>query len=84
MLDLQDRFMMWLMNMFYESLKDDLDRLGKRLFDALTKNDQKNIDLYMRMITETRGIITDMEDENLEIKDFIHMIADKYGLMKDD
>jgi len=84
MSDLQDRFMMWLMNNFYESLKDDLDSLGKRLSEALTKNDQTNIDLYFRMITETRGIVKDMEDENMDIKDFVHLIAQKYGLMKDD
>ena len=84
MLDLQDRFMMWLMNMFYESLKDDLDSLGKRLSEALTENKQEDIDLYFRMVKETRGIVKDMEDENLDIKDFIHMIAEKYGLMTDD
>ena len=81
MSDLQDRFMMWLMNMFYEALKDDLDSLGKRVSEALTNDKQKDVDTYLRMITETRGIIKDMEDENLEIKDFIHLIAEKYGLM---
>ena len=84
MLNLQDRFMMWLMNQFYESLKDDLDRLGKRLSKALAEDKQTDIDTYMRMVTETRGIVKDMEDENFEIKDFVHMIADKYGLMTDD
>ena len=83
MSDLPDRFMMWLMNQFYESLKDDLDSLGKRVSEALTNDKQKDVDTYLRMITETRGIIKDMEDENLEIKDFIHMIAHKYGLMTD-
>ena len=84
MSDIQDRFMMWLMNQFYESLKDDLDSLGKRVSKALTENKQKDVDTYLRMITETRGIVKDMEDENLDIKDFIHMIAEKYGLMTDD
>jgi len=81
MSDLQDRFMMWLMNQFYESLKDDLKALGKRVSEALTNDKQKDVDTYLRMITETRGIIKDMEDENLEIKDFVHLIAHKYGLM---
>ena len=76
--------MMWLMNEFYESLKDDLESLGKRLSEALTKDKRDDIDLYMRMVTETRGIVKDMEDENLEIKDFVHLIAKKYGLMNDD
>ena len=83
MSDLQERFMMWLMNQFYESLKDDLNSLGKRVSEALTNNKEKDVDTYLRMITETRGIIKDMEDENLEIKDFIHMIAHKYGLMEE-
>jgi len=76
--------MMWLMNQFYESLKDDLDRLGKRLSKALAEDKQTDIDTYMRMVTETRGIIKDMSDENFEIKDFVHMIAHKYGLITDD
>ena len=84
MSDLQDRFMMWLMNQFYESLKDDLVSLGKRVSEALTNNKQKDVDTYLRMITETRGILKDMEDENLDIKDFVHLIAKKYGLITDD
>lgn len=84
MSDLQDRFMMWLMNQFYESLKDDLDSLGKRVSEALTNNKQQDVDTYLRMITETRGIIKDIEDENMDIKDFVHLIAKKYGLMEDD
>lgn len=83
-MDLQDRFMMWLMNEFYESLKDDLDRLGKRVSEALTANKTKEVDTYLRMITETRAIIKDMEDENFEITDFVQLIAKKYGLMDDD
>ena len=84
MSDLQDRFMMWLMNQFYESLKDDLDSLGKRVSEALTNNKQNEVDTYLRMITETRGIIKDMEDENLEVKDFFLLIAHKYGRTTDD
>ena len=83
MSDLQDRFMMWLMNQFYESLKDDLKALGKRVSEALTNDKQKDVDTYLRMITETRGILKDMEDENMEIKDFVHLIAKKYGLMEE-
>jgi len=84
MSDLQDRFMMWLMNNFYDSLKDDLERLGKSLSKALAENKQTDIDLYLRMVKETRGIVTDMEDENMDIKDFVHLIAHKYGLITDE
>jgi len=83
MSDLQDRFIMWLMNQFYESLKEDLDSLGKRVSESLTNNKQKDVDTYLRMITETRGIITDMEEENMDIKDFVQLIAHKYGLMEE-
>lgn len=83
MSDLQDRFVMGLMNEFYEALKDDLDSWGKRLSEALTENKQMDIDLYFRMSTETRGIMKDMEDENMGPKEFIQLIAQKYGLMKD-
>ena len=76
--------MMWVMNNFYESLKDDLERLGKSLSKALAENKQTDIDLYLRMVKETRGIVTDMEDENMDIKDFVHLIAHKYGLMTDE
>lgn len=84
MSDLQDRFVMWLMDEFYESLIEDLDGYGKRLSKALTDGKQREIDTYMRMITETRGIISDMSDENMGPKEFIQLIAKTYGLMKDE
>ena len=84
MSDLQDRFVMWLMNEFYESLLEDLDKSGVRVSKALTDNRGKDVDLYLKMITDTRGIIKDMSDENMGPKEFIQLIAQTYGLMKDE
>lgn len=84
MLDLQERFITWLMSGFYESLQEDLDRYGKRVSKALTENKGTDVDLYLNMITETRGIIKDMADENMGPKEFMQLIAKTYGLMKDD
>ena len=84
MTKLQDRFILWLMNEFYETLQEDLNRYGKRVSKALTENKDTDVDLYLRMITETRGIIKDMSDENMGPKEFIQLIAKTYGLMKDE
>ena len=84
MTDLQERFILWLMNNFYEKLQEDLDNYGKRVSKALTENKGTNVDLYLRMITETREIIKDLSDENMGPKEFIQLIAQTYGLMKDE
>ena len=79
MLDLSDRFVNWLMSGFFESLQEDRQRYAERLTEAVTEGDQTNMKLYMKMITETQGIIDDLSDENMEIKDFVHLILEKYG-----
>ena len=84
MSDLQDRFVLWLMDGFYESLKEDLDKWGKQVSKALTDGKERDVDTYLRMITDTRGIIEDMSDENMGPKEFIHLIAQGYGLIKDE
>lgn len=84
MSDLQDRFIMWLMNEFYESLQEDLDRYGKQVSKSLTENKGRDVDTYLKMITDTRGIIKDMSEENMGPKEFVQLIAKKYGLMKDE
>jgi len=80
MLDLQDRFINWLMSGFYESLQEDRQRYAERLTEAVKKGDKTDIMLYMGMIKETQGILNDLSDENMEIKDFVHLLAEKYGL----
>jgi len=85
MLDLQDRFINWLMSGFYESLQEDMKRYSERLTEAVKKNDENDIDLYFRMMKETRGILSDLSDENMEIKDFVNLILGKYcGLDTED
>lgn len=83
-MDLPDRFILWLMNSFYDDLKADLVTYGEKLALAVSEEKGSTIDLYMKMIKEIRGIISDIEDENFEQKDLVHMIAHKYGLMTDD
>lgn len=82
MLDLQDRFINWLMSGFFESLQADRQRYAERLTEAVKKGDQTDIKLYMRMMKETQGIIDDLSDENMDIKDFVHLILEKYGQVK--
>ena len=84
MLDLGDRFILWLRDGFSQSLYEDLDRYGEKVANAITARNDEEVDRYIGMIKETRGILKDMEDENLEIKDFIHLIAEKYGLKTDE
>jgi len=78
MLDLQDRFINWLMSSFYEELQSDVERYSIKVTEALQNNKSNDVDLYLRMITETRGILNDLSDENMETKDFVHLILDKY------
>lgn len=79
-LDMFDRFVMHLMNDFYESLKDDLSRYAERLVEAVKAEKQTDIDLYSFMMSQIRETIKDMGNENMEIKDFVHLLAEKYGL----
>jgi len=79
MLDLPDRFVNWLMSGFYESLQEDRKRYAERLTEAAQKGDEKNISTYTRMMKETQGILDDLSDENMMIKDFVNLILEKYG-----
>lgn len=79
MLDLPDRFINWLMSGFFESIQKDFHRYAERLTEAVKEGNQTDITLYMRMIKETKGIINDLADENMEIKDFVNLILEKYG-----
>jgi len=79
MLDLQDRFINYLVSGFYENLKREVTGYGLKLAKAIEENDTDNVDLYLRMIRETRGILDDLSDENMEIKDFVGLLVEKYG-----
>lgn len=82
MLDLQDRFINFLMSMFYDSLKADVKGYGLRLAKALEEDNAQDRKLYLKMITETQGIIDDLGDENMDIKDFVGLLAEKYGFVR--
>ena len=79
MLDLQDRFINWLLSGFYENLKREGSGYGQKLAKAIEENDTDNVDLYLRMIQETRGILDDLSDENMDFKDFVGLLVEKYG-----
>lgn len=73
-----DRYWLWSMNEFYEKLRDDLVGYGDHLAEALEKNEKKSIETYLRMIKETRQIIADIRDENMEVGDFARLVTSKY------
>ena len=76
--DLQERFIIWLMDGFYKSLQDDLNRLSERLVGYMRENKEQDIEMTLKMINETRGIMNDLSDENMDPKDFVHLILGKY------
>lgn len=78
MLDIQDRFVNWLMTGFYDNLKREVEGYGLQLVKAIDENDTGNIDFYLKMIKETREILDDLSDENMEIGDFVSLVLGKY------
>ncbi len=80
MLDMMDRFVNFLMGMFYDNLKSELKGYGLKLAKAIEEEDDSNIDFYHKMIKDTREILNDLNDENMDINDFVGLLADKYGL----
>lgn len=82
MFDLMDQFVLFLMDGFYSSLEKDLKRWTKNLMDAIEENNQDNIDTSMRYIQDYRELMNDLRDENMDIKDFVRLIADKYGFVR--
>ena len=78
MLDLVDRFWLKLMSDFGNELQTDLEHFGERLAEAIKTNNKPDIDLYLHMVNETRGILDDLSDENFDIKTFVSLLYEKY------
>jgi len=79
-LDICDRFINFLMNEFYESLKEDIARYSKSLTKAVERDNQKDIDNALSWIKDSRELMNDLSDENMVVKDFVGLLAEKYGL----
>ena len=84
MFDLMDQFSLFLMNEFHKSLGNDLERWTKNLVTAVNENNSKNIDTAIKYIKNYRELMNDLSDENMEIKDFVGLIAEKYGFVRAD
>lgn len=82
MIDLMDQFILFLMNGFYASLENDLKRWTENLLKAIKENNQKNIDTAMKYIQDYRELMADLSDENMDIKDFVGLLAEKYGFVR--
>jgi DNA-binding transcriptional regulator GbsR (MarR family) len=78
------KFWLWLSNLFYEKLRDDLVHYGEKLAEALIKNDEPNIKNYLRMIAETRDALNDISDENMPIKDFAQFMTRESQVISDE
>ena len=50
MLEIQDRFVNFLMTMFYDELNSELKGYGLKLAKAIEEEDKTNIDFYMKFI----------------------------------
>ncbi len=82
MFDLMDRFVMFLMDGFHQSLERDLERWTDNLLTAIRDNNQKNIDTSIGYIQNYRELMNDLSDENMDIKDFVGLLAEKYGFVR--
>ena len=83
MIDLIDHFILFLMDGFYTSLEKDLKRWTTNLLEAIEENKQDNIDTSMKYIQNYRELMNDLRDENMDIKDFVGLLAEKYGLVRE-
>lgn len=82
MFDLIDHFIIFLMNEFHASLEKDLRRWIGNLQTAVEENNEKNIETAFKHIKNYRELLSDLSDENMEIKDFMGLVAEKYGMLK--
>ena len=69
------------MNEFYEVQRLDLTRYGEKLAEAIAKNKESDVKLYLKMIKDTRQIIDDISDENMTVKDFARLVTSKYQVI---
>ena len=79
MWDLIDHFIVFLMREFNKSLEKDLKRWTDNLREAIGEDNQDNIDTSIEYIQTYRELMTDLRDENMTGKDFVGLIAEKYG-----
>ena len=70
------------MMLFYDDLKADLKRYSLNLVKAIEDDDESNIDVYQKWIKDTREILSDLNDVNMDIKDFVGLLAEKYGFVR--
>ena len=82
MFDLMENFIIFLMNEYYNSLEKDLKRWSENLLKASEENKQENIDTALKYIKHYREMMNDLSDENMDIKDFVGLIAEKYGFVR--
>ena len=84
MFDLIDHFLMFLIDGFYQSLEQERDRWLENLTKAVEENNETNIDTALGYIKNYRELMSDLSDENMEIKDFVGLLAEKYGFVRAD
>ena len=82
MFDLMDQFIMFLMEQFHEKLELDLIRWTENLVKAVNENSEKGIETSLKYIKNYRELLSDLSDENMDIKDFVDLIAEKYGFAR--
>lgn len=82
MFDLMEQFILFLMNQFYQSLKEYQERWTQNLVNAVKGGNQKSVELCMKNIQNCREMMDDLSDENMDTKDFVGLIAEKYGFVR--
>lgn len=68
------------MDQFRESLEADLSRWTENLVESVKDNNTNNIETCMKYIKKYRELIDDLTDENMDLKDFVGLVAEKFGL----
>lgn len=81
MIDLMDRFVMFLMDEFYTSLENDLKRWTENFAEAVEEGKTDRMESALKYIKDYSELMNDLRDENMDIKDFVGLIAEKYGVV---
>lgn len=84
MFDLMDQFILFLREGFYEYLQKEMKRWTGNLLKAVEENNQPNTDTAIKYIQNYRELMNDLRDENMDIKVFVGLLAEKYGFVRAD
>lgn len=81
-MNFEDDFIIYLLNGYYDHLKEYEQRLVEQTSKYLADGKTNDFEINLLLLQQNRESIKVLEDENLEPRDFLKMLIEKYELMK--